>query len=964
MAELRGSYKEDFNKVKKYIEKNAAKSPEREEALEGLFAIYFEAQENEEGIFAVHRNSSEEYAKEICESLPEKKKINKKIIFAILSIITIAAAVLGSLLFEKPEEPEPISKFDIKGEKVAYFYDEKLSLDVMFENTGNKPLYISFDTEISEYTNSRWDVWFSSENYSGGAQLVAPGETTNFFGTIDFSGRAAGMTYDQKLFRIRREVFGDSELKESIGFAEWIFDIETYSGIVAIGDFGTRFTPELGLMPKEEIFANEEQKKHCEELIDSINYERLTKFYAESFPSDEICFAGISRGNAIKIINWLQEIELVTCEPKNPNTGGGYSFYIETMDENIAVHSNGGFFTIWIEGEPYGYAFDAESCSNEFGTMWGIAQDALESGIGNEKNTYFEVESDETGSINEFEGFSIYSEIENTGEETIYLSFKYEIATNVNDEWKVFSTPDTHPGSSQAISPGERAKFCEDLSSAYFMNKGLDYDNRFKIRREVFLDPELKEKIGFAECFFDIKIRGTSAEVNPQPGNDDGANALPVQINSDYLIPEKEKTHVTLFNNENKTYYVTGREKELRNILAYVFLGEMSDSKEFLGKILTPVDTVEFARSEDGKKYTLSLYENGFVLNGSAVSEHQKGKTFIVQTENWGEFKRIVSEEYAQNDGSTPFYRPYWLGLINYKNVEHISVALNGENTMHYLPGEDCFERLIGILKSVNIEPSSMKKSTGNKLKTPSSEYIYTTVYFNTETCYQIAFAKDSVMMVSSDMNYGLSYDVIDDTYEDIKEYSSENNPEGNPATGKPVIYLYPENETLVSVSLDFDGRLTYTYPALNNGWKVLAKPDGTLTNLADGSTHYYLFWEGTARPKWTYEKGFVVKGSETEKFLRENLAKMGLTPREYNDFITYWVPKMQENAYNLISFSGNEYSEIAKLTVNPKPDSVIRIHMMWKALDAAVEIEPQVLPVYQREGFTLVEWGGTEIFE
>ena len=184
-----------------------------------------------------------------------------------------------------------------------------------------------------------------------------------------------------------------------------------------------------------------------------------------------------------------------------------------------------------------------------------------------------------------------------------------------------------------------------------------------------------------------------------------------------------------------------------------------------------------------------------------------------------------------------------------------------------------------------------------------------------------------------------------------------------NPPTGKPVIYLYPEKETLVSVNLDFDGKITYTYPALNSGWKVLAKPDGTLTNLADNSTHYYLFWEGTARPEWTYEKGFVVKGSETEKFLRENLAKMGLTPREYNDFITYWVPKMQENPYNLVSFSGNEYSEIAKLTVDPKPDSVIRIHMMWKALDEPIEIEPQVLPTYERKGFTLVEWGGTELF-
>ena len=957
MTELKGIYKDDFKKVKKYIEKNAAKCSEREEALESLLGIYIDAQENDEGIFAIHRGSPEEYAKEICEGLPDKKQANKKWIFAAAAVAVVFGAVLIINPGKVPSEGK--AEYKIEGEKVAYFYDGKLSLDVMFENTGNKPLYVSFDTEISYYTNSEWSVWFNNENYSGGAQLVAPGEKSNFFGKIDFSGRETGMAFEQKLFRIRREIFTDSELKESIGFAEWIFDIETYSGMVAYGSFGTKFAPDQIFMPDEVVFANEEQKNYCEELIENINYLELTRFYAESFPNDNKLTAEISRENAAKIIDWLKETELVTCEPKNPNTGGGYSFYIETLDENIAVHSNGGFFTISRAGDDVSYAFDAESCSDTFGKMWGIAEEIIN---GNGGNGYFEIESDRTGSINEHEGFSIYSEIKNIGEEPIYLSFEYELSSKVDGEWKVFSTPNTNPGSSQSISPGEIAKFCEDLSSAYFINKGLDYDNEFRIRREVFLDPELKNSIGYAECVFEMIIRGTSAELNPQPGSEEESGGVPVSLGEEYIIPYNAKTTVTLFNNTNKTYFVTGEEKALRSILSYTVIGFPSESKEFLGEPLSPVDTVEFAREDDGKKYTLYLYENGFVIDGSAVPDYEKGKTFIVKNENWGEFKNIIKREYEQNDGS-PYYRPYWFGLINKKNVEHISVALNGENTMHYLQEEDCFERLIGILKSVNINPSSMKKSVGNKLKIPSGEYIYATVYFNTETYYEIAFTEDFVEMVSSDMNYGLSYEIIDDTYSDMKEFSSEDNQDANPATGKPVIYLYPEKETEVSVKLDFDGKLTYTYPAIGNGWKVLAKPDGTLTNLADGSTHYYLFWEGTARPKWTYEKGFVVKGSETEKFLRESLAKMGLTPREYNDFITYWVPKMQDNKYNLISFSGEEYSEIAKLTVEPKPDTVIRIHMMWKALDEPVDIEPQVLPTYRRKGFTLVEWGGTEIF-
>ena len=46
----------------------------------------------------------------------------------------------------------------------------------------------------------------------------------------------------------------------------------------------------------------------------------------------------------------------------------------------------------------------------------------------------------------------------------------------------------------------------------------------------------------------------------------------------------------------------------------------------------------------------------------------------------------------------------------------------------------------------------------------------------------------------------------------------------------KPVIYLYPEEETAVTVALDYGGTLTCTYPAAQDGvWTVTASPDGTL---------------------------------------------------------------------------------------------------------------------------------------
>ena len=55
--------------------------------------------------------------------------------------------------------------------------------------------------------------------------------------------------------------------------------------------------------------------------------------------------------------------------------------------------------------------------------------------------------------------------------------------------------------------------------------------------------------------------------------------------------------------------------------------------------------------------------------------------------------------------------------------------------------------------------------------------------------------------------------------------------------------------------------------------------------------------------------------------------------------------------------------TELSKvLDVTPVPDTVLRVFVVWRGLDAPVEIEAQTLTAPTREGFTLVEWGGTEL--
>ena len=177
----------------------------------------------------------------------------------------------------------------------------------------------------------------------------------------------------------------------------------------------------------------------------------------------------------------------------------------------------------------------------------------------------------------------------------------------------------------------------------------------------------------------------------------------------------------------------------------------------------------------------------------------------------------------------------------------------------------------------------------------------------------------------------------------------------------KPVIYLYPEVQTQVSVKLNYNGTLTSTYPAYENGWEVTAHPDGTLVDAA-GRQYYCLFWEGIPNGEYDLSSGFVVAGEDTRVFLENALAQLGLTDKEANEFIIYWLPRMEGNAYNLISFQQESYTDNAVLDIQPAPDSVLRVFMAWKGLDAPVEVQPQELEGFERTGFTVVEWGGTEI--
>ena len=204
-------------------------------------------------------------------------------------------------------------------------------------------------------------------------------------------------------------------------------------------------------------------------------------------------------------------------------------------------------------------------------------------------------------------------------------------------------------------------------------------------------------------------------------------------------------------------------------------------------------------------------------------------------------------------------------------------------------------------------------------------------------------------------------------SYGVVREGRNNNN--HNLEVLKPIIYLYPEEETELDVALGAPDLLTVTYPKYQDGWHVVAYPDGTLKDLTTGRELYSLYWEGVRNDEPDLSSGFVVKGEDSASFLEEKLDYLGLNPKEAEEFIVYWLPKLESSPYNIIKFEDSdtiEHNMPLKISQNGRPvtpDTLIRIRMAFHSIEQPINIsEQQLVPSPHRHGFTVVEWGGTEV--
>jgi hypothetical protein len=178
---------------------------------------------------------------------------------------------------------------------------------------------------------------------------------------------------------------------------------------------------------------------------------------------------------------------------------------------------------------------------------------------------------------------------------------------------------------------------------------------------------------------------------------------------------------------------------------------------------------------------------------------------------------------------------------------------------------------------------------------------------------------------------------------------------------GKPVIYLYPEEEVEAHVRVGLRGEITVSEPEHGlYGWNVVAHTNGYVTNLVDRLVYPNLFWEGYGVHYEIPDKGFVVSQDDISTWLPNTLDKIGFIEREKTEFLEFWIDEIPKTPYVFFTFIDQKYfDEYAPLEISPKPDTVSRVFMEYKGLDEYVDVEPLVLPKIIRKGFTVVEWGG-----
>ncbi|EDR29226.1 hypothetical protein EDI_237900 [Entamoeba dispar SAW760] len=145
--------------------------------------------------------------------------------------------------------------------------------------------------------------------------------------------------------------------------------------------------------------------------------------------------------------------------------------------------------------------------------------------------------------------------------------------------------------------------------------------------------------------------------------------------------------------------------------------------------------------------------------------------------------------------------------------------------------------------------------------------------------------------------------------------------------------------------------------------WKGTYCSDGVSNCVIEiNNKHFdYLFWEGVCLKKEEFKgKEVGITHENISNELEVLLKKLGMNEREINDFIVYWIAKLNKNYYKVTICDSSYDNEIAQLKISGF-NQTHRIALKFEEVENINNL-PTIDSVEERQrptGKYVIEWGG-----
>ena len=171
----------------------------------------------------------------------------------------------------------------------------------------------------------------------------------------------------------------------------------------------------------------------------------------------------------------------------------------------------------------------------------------------------------------------------------------------------------------------------------------------------------------------------------------------------------------------------------------------------------------------------------------------------------------------------------------------------------------------------------------------------------------------------------------------------------------KPNIYIYPNEQIDLSVKLSFPmgGKIVTSIPEYGTGWNIVVDTSGLINN-----TYSFLFYESTQPDVWQRNYGWIIQIDKLESFFRQNMTDYGFNEREINDFIEYWIPRLNDYPlYSIYPQTKSIIDDVIQLDFSKQPENILRLFYVIKGQNQLQEkLTEPTIDSFVRKGYFVTE--------